>query len=137
MKKLDTESLKQFRDRFNIPLTDKELESVPYFRPSPDSPELVYMNERRKKLGGAIPKRRNKFESLDVPPLDVFSAQLKGSGKREISSTMAFVRILAALAKDKAIGERIVPIVPDEARTFGMEGMFCLLYTSPSPRDED
>jgi len=124
LKKLDLESLKQFRDRFNIPLTDKELETVPYFRPAPESPEMVYMNERRNQLGGVIPKRRTAFDPLNVPELDAFSAQLKGSGKREISSTMSFVRILSTLAKDKAIGQRIVPIVPDEARTFGMEGMF-------------
>ena len=124
LKKLDTQSLKQFRDRFNIPLSDKELETVPYYRPSPDSPELTYMRERREKLGGYIPRRRASFDQLDTPALDTFSAQLKGSGKREISSTMAFVRILSSLVKDKSIGKRVVPIVPDEARTFGMEGMF-------------
>ncbi len=124
LKKLDMESLKQFRDRFNIPLSDKELENVPYYRPAPDSPEISYMRSRREMLGGYIPKRRRESESLPVPALDAFSAQLKGSGKREISSTMAFVRILSTLVKDKEIGERIVPIVPDEARTFGMEGMF-------------
>jgi pyruvate dehydrogenase E1 component len=124
LKKLDTASLKQFRDRFNIPLSDKELETVPYYRPSPDSPEMVYMRNRRDNLGGFIPRRRADFDALETPKLEDFSAQLKGSGKREISSTMAFVRVLSTLVKDKAIGERIVPIVPDEARTFGMEGMF-------------
>lgn len=124
LKKLDTNSLRQFRDRFNIPLSDKELETVPYYRPSPDSPEMQYMKGRRDKLGGYIPRRRVTFEPLITPPLDAFSAQLKGSGKREISSTMAFVRVLSTLVKDKEIGSRIVPIVPDEARTFGMEGMF-------------
>ena len=124
LKKLDTQSLKQFRDRFNIPLSDKELETVPYYRPSPDSPEMAYMRERRAKLGGYIPRRRSSFDKLETPTIDAFSAQLKGSGKREISSTMAFVRILSSLVKDKNIGQRIVPIVPDEARTFGMEGMF-------------
>ncbi|MBT8148607.1 MAG: pyruvate dehydrogenase (acetyl-transferring), homodimeric type, partial [Gammaproteobacteria bacterium] len=124
LKKLDMQSLKQFRDRFNIPLTDKELETVPYYRPAPDSPELQYMNRRRDALGGSIPRRRNTIEALPTPPLDAYSAQLKGSGKREISSTMAFVRILSTLTKDKSLGPRIVPIVPDEARTFGMEGMF-------------
>ena len=124
LKKLDTQSLKQFRDRFNIPLSDKELEAVPYYRPSPDSPEMTYMRERREKLGGYIPRRRVSFDKLETPALDAFSAQLKGSGKREISSTMAFVCILSSLVKDKSIGKRIVPIVPDEARTFGMEGMF-------------
>lgn len=124
LKKLDTESLKQFRDRFNIPLSDKELESVPYYRPSPDSPEMVYMRSRREKLGGYIPRRRTEFKALTVPKIEDFSSQLKGSGKRDISSTMAFVRVLSTLVKDKEIGHRIVPIVPDEARTFGMEGMF-------------
>ena len=124
LKKLDMDSLKQFRDRFNIPLSDKELENVPYYRPSPDSPEMVYMRDRREQLGGFIPRRRTEFDALAAPKIDDFSAQLKGSGKREISSTMAFVRILSTLVKDKTIGDRIVPIVPDEARTFGMEGMF-------------
>ncbi len=124
LKKLDTDSLKQFRDRFNIPLSDSELETVPYYRPPPDSPEMIYMRERREALGGFIPRRRAQFDALQTPGIDAFSAQLKGSGKREISSTMAFVRILSTLVKDKTLGERIVPIVPDEARTFGMEGMF-------------
>ena len=124
MKKLDAESLKKFRDRFHIPLSDSELENVPYYRPAPDSPEMVYMRERRESLGGSMPQRRSNFEKLTIPKLDEFSSQIKGSGKREISSTMAFVRILSTLVKDKNIGSRIVPIVPDEARTFGMEGMF-------------
>lgn len=124
LKKLDVESLRNFRDKFNVPLSDKELETVPYYRPAPDSPEISYMLSRREALGGLIPKRRRVSESLSVPGLDDFSAQLKGSGKREISSTMAFVRILSTLVKNKEIGDRIVPIVPDEARTFGMEGMF-------------
>lgn len=124
LKKLDMQSLKQFRDRFNIPLNDEELESVPYYHPGPDSPEIKYMKKRRAALGGSIPWRRTDFESLETPALDVFSSQLKGSGKREISSTMAFVRILSSITKDKSLGKRVVPIVPDEARTFGMEGMF-------------
>ena len=124
LKKLDLQSLKQFRDRFNIPLTDKELESVPYYRPAPDSPELKYMHARRQALGGSIPRRRSTFEPIAAPDLNAFSGQLKGSGERAISSTMAFVRVLSTLTKDKVLGERVVPIVPDEARTFGMEGMF-------------
>jgi len=124
LKKLDLNSLKQFRDRFNVPLTDKQLESVPYYKPEPDSPEISYMRKRRESLGGQIPWRRNEFKKLDTPPLDAFAAQLKGTSKREISTTMSFVRILSILTKDKALGDRIVPIVPDEARTFGMEGMF-------------
>ena len=124
VKKLDVESLKRFRDRFDIPLSDKELETVPFYRPSSDSPEMKYMLEQRKKLGGFLPQRRAKGEVLNVPPLSLFDSVLKGSGKREISTTMAFVRLLTLLTKDKEIGERVVPIIPDEARTFGMEGMF-------------
>ena len=124
VKKLDIESLKGFRDRFDIPIADSELESFPYYRPPEDSPEMKYMRQRREKLGGFLPQRTENKEVLTAPELATFKAQLDGSGDREISSTMAFVRILTALAKDKKIGERVVPIVPDEARTFGMEGLF-------------
>jgi pyruvate dehydrogenase E1 component len=124
LKKLDMESLKAFRDRFGIPISDGELKNVPYYRPAPDSPEMRYMRERRETLGGQIPVRRNDFEALEVPSLEELGGQLKGSGKREISTTMSFVRTLSTLVKDKSIGSRVVPIVPDEARTFGMEGMF-------------
>ena len=132
LKKLDMESLKAFRDRFGIPVSDSELEHVPYYRPAPDSPEMRYMRDRREKLGGNIPSRKSHYEPLPIPELDSFNSQLKGSGKREISTTMAFVRLLSTLVKDKNIGDRVVPIVPDEARTFGMEGMFRQLgiYTS-------
>jgi len=124
VKKLNLEELKQFRDRFDVPLTDKEIEDVPYFRPAADSPEMLYLKERRASLGGSIPRRLSDTNKLNVPELSVFDSQLKGSGEREISTTMAFVRILATLVRDKQIGNRVVPIVPDEARTFGMEGMF-------------
>ena len=124
LKKLDMESLKAFRDRFAIPINDRELANVPYYKPDDDSPELRYMRERRAALGGQIPARRADLTSLETPPLAAFGNQLKSSGKREISTTMAFVRILSSLVKDADIGERVVPIVPDEARTFGMEGMF-------------
>ncbi|MGB1141495.1 MAG: pyruvate dehydrogenase (acetyl-transferring), homodimeric type, partial [Halioglobus sp.] len=124
LKKLDMESLKAFRDRFAIPINDRELANVPYYKPDDDSPELRYMRERRAALGGQIPARRADLTSLEAPPLAAFGNQLKSSGKREISTTMAFVRILSSLVKDADIGERVVPIVPDEARTFGMEGMF-------------
>ncbi len=136
LKKLDLESLKAFRDRFAIPISDSELKDVPYYRPAPDSPEMRYMRERREALGGLLPVRRAAMRKLDTPALEAFSNQLKGSGKREISTTMAFVRLLSALVKDKAIGERVVPIVPDEARTFGMEGMFRQLgiYSSVGQR---
>lgn len=124
VKKLDMESLKEFRDRFDIPLPDAQLETVPYYRPPENSPEMTYLLERRKSLGGFLPQRKNTFAALNIPGLAVLKTILEGSGKREISTTMAFVRIISTLIKDKDIGERIVPIVPDEARTFGMEGMF-------------
>ena len=124
IKKLDLEGLKSFRDRFGIPIADKELNDVPYYRPPSDSPELTYMRKRRELLGGPLPRRQSDFGSMDVPKLDAFQSLLKGTGDRSISTTMAFVRILSALIKDKSIGKHIVPIVPDEARTFGMEGMF-------------
>ena len=124
VKKLDLEGLKHFRDRFDIPLTDKQLEEVPYYRPQEDAPEMVYLRKRRQELGGFIPQRSEAQEALAVPGLEAFAAQLKGTGKRANSTTMQFVRMLATLARDKRIGKRIVPIIPDEARTFGMEGMF-------------
>ncbi|MGM0954167.1 MAG: pyruvate dehydrogenase (acetyl-transferring), homodimeric type [Pseudomonadota bacterium] len=132
LKKLDLDTLKDFRDRFAVPLKDDELEDVPYYRPAPDSPELVYMKKRRQELGGFYPKRNKDCQPLQIPDLDIFKQILEGSNGREISTTMAFVRILTALVKDKRIGKRVVPIVPDEARTFGMEGMFRQLgiYTS-------
>tara|TARA_R110001583_G_scaffold2477_2_gene18026 strand:- start:556 stop:3219 length:2664 start_codon:yes stop_codon:yes gene_type:complete len=143
VKKLGVEELKKFRDRFGVPISDEELKSVPYYRPAPDSPEMVYMRKNREKLGGYLPARQADFEALKIPGIDNFSAQLKATGKREISSTMAFVRMLSTLVKDKEIGPRIVPIVPDEARTFGMEGMFRQLgiYSSQgqryTPHDSD
>ncbi|MEM7220112.1 MAG: pyruvate dehydrogenase (acetyl-transferring), homodimeric type [Pseudomonadota bacterium] len=124
VKKLDLDELKYFRDRFNLPLSDAELESVPYYRPAPDSAEMQYMQRRRAELGGPIPQRLVVDENLEVPPLSAFKNQLGGTGERSNSTTMGFVRILATLVRDKQIGERVVPIVPDEARTFGMEGMF-------------
>lgn len=143
VKKLNLEELKQFRDRFDIPLADAQLEDVPYFRPPEDSAEITYMNKQRHALGGAIPQRVLDKTTLKVPGLEIFAAQLKGSGKRSISTTMAFVRILGSLIRDKSLGKRVVPIVPDEARTFGMEGMFRQLgiYSSVGqlyePEDSD
>ena len=143
VKKLSLDELKHFRDRFDVPLTDTELESVPYFRPADDAPEMKYFKAQREALGGAIPRRIVDPNRLQVPDLEAFNAQLQGSGERAISTTMAFVRILAALLRDKALGERIVPIVPDEARTFGMEGLFKQLgiYSSKGqlyvPEDSD
>ena len=124
VKKLDLDDLKQFRDRFDIPLSDSELESVPYYRPPSDSPEMVYMLEQREKLGGPIPSRIAAPSGFDIPSLEYLDNLLQGGGERKFSTTMGFVRILSTLLRDESIGKRIVPIVPDEARTFGMEGMF-------------
>lgn len=136
LKKLDIKSLKAFRDRFDIPISDAELENVPYYRPPADSPEMRYMLERRQALGGLLPRRRAAMDLLEIPPLTAFGNQLKSSGAREVSTTMAFVRMLSSLVKDADIGQRVVPIVPDEARTFGMEGMFRQLgiYSSVGQR---
>jgi len=142
-KKLDVEALKVFRDRFNIPIADKDIENVPYCKPADDSLEMEYLHEQRKKLGGYLPTRRTKSKPLQVPTLEAFKTQLEGTGDREASTTMAFVRILTALIRDKNIGKNIVPIVPDEARTFGMEGMFRQvgIYSSKgqlyTPQDAD
>jgi pyruvate dehydrogenase E1 component len=124
VKKLDVEALREFRDRFDIPLSDDELENVPYYRPPEDSTEIRYLKERRSALGGEMPGRKMDFESLKIPSIDAFENVTGGSGDREISTTMAFVRFLSALIKDETLGNLVVPIVPDEARTFGMEGMF-------------
>jgi len=124
-KKMGTSSIKAFRDRFAIPVPDDKLEEVPYVTFKEGSPELTYMRERRMALGGYLPARRRKAAPLEVPPLSAFEALLKASGAgRELSTTMAFVRILTTLVRDKKIGKYVVPIVPDESRTFGMEGMF-------------
>ena len=123
-KKVDIESLKKFRDRFDIPVNDKDLEKLPFFKPEEGSAEYKYLHSRREALGGYMPQRRAESFKVPVPPLETLKAILDGSGDREISTTMAFVRIISQLVKDKELGSRIVPIVPDEARTFGMEGMF-------------
>ncbi|HEX7342015.1 MAG TPA: pyruvate dehydrogenase (acetyl-transferring), homodimeric type [Rhodanobacteraceae bacterium] len=129
-KKMDAAAVRGFRDRFNIPLTDKQLEgdgpdAVPYYQPGPDSDEVKYMLERRRELGGFLPHRRVKSDqSLPAPSMDDFKSIIKGTGDREISNTMALVRGMNLLLRDKQIGPRVVPIVADEARTFGMEGMF-------------
>ncbi len=123
-KKMEPESLRQFRDRFQIPISDADMENLSFIRFSDDSEEMAYLRARREALGGYLPSRRQQSENLKVPPLSVFKGQLEGSAGREISTTMAFVRILATLLKDRTLGPRVVPIVPDESRTFGMEGMF-------------
>ena len=124
VKILNLDELKYFRDRFGIPLSDQEVESVPYYRPPKDSPEIKYLKSKRDQLGGYLPARFEHRESLKIPPLSTFKAQLDGTGDRAVSTTMSFVRLLSTLSRNKVIGERVVPIVPDEARTFGMEGMF-------------
>ena len=123
-KKLGDDALKEVRDRFNIPITDEEIAGLTFRKPDPDSEEMKYLQERRANLGGYLPARNSASPPLVVPPLEAFSSLLEGTGDREISTTMALVRMLTALVKDKNIGKHIVPIVPDEARTFGMEGMF-------------
>ncbi len=123
-KKMGEDALKAFRDRFNIPISDEEIADMPFYKPPEDSAEIQYLKARRKALGGYLPSRRINADPLPIPELKAFEAQLKGTGEREISTTMAFVRILTTLTRDKNIGKYIVPIVPDEARTFGMEGLF-------------
>jgi len=123
-KKMGTASIKAFRDRFELPIPDDKLEEVPFYRPPDDSPEMKYLRSRTEALGGWLPARRRRAAPLEVPPLAAFESQLKGTEEREISTTMAFVRILNAIIRDKKIGKYVVPIVPDESRTFGMEGMF-------------
>ena len=142
-KSMDIESLKKFRSRFDLPITDKEVEELKFYKPESNSAEMMYMSERRKVLGGSLPQRKTKGNALKIPKLENFSNLLTTTGDRKISTTMAFVRMLTALVKDKEIGKYIVPIVPDEARTFGMEGMFRQLgiYSSVGqlyePQDAD
>jgi pyruvate dehydrogenase E1 component len=123
-KKMTEDALLAFRDRFELPLTDEQVRNAEYYKPPDDSPEMRYLRECREALGGSLPVRRRSAERLPVPDLDLFGSQLTGTDDREISTTMAFVRVLAALLRDKQLGRHIVPIVPDESRTFGMEGMF-------------
>ena len=123
-KKMGEDALKAFRDRFNIPISDDDIAGTPFYKFPEDSKEMEYMRASREQLGGYMPVRSDSAEPLIVPGIEVFDALLKDSGEREISTTMAFVRMLSSLARDKNIGKHIVPIVPDEARTFGMEGMF-------------
>ena len=145
LKKLDLETIRDMRDRFNIPIADEQLESLPFYRPADDDPVMKYLQEHRRALGGYLPQRRRRaLRTLQVPALEAFDQVLKPTSEgREISTTMAFVRILTALLRDKGVGKKIVPIVPDEARTFGMEGMFRQLgiYSSEgqkyTPVDKD
>jgi pyruvate dehydrogenase E1 component len=123
-KKMGEQALRSFRDRFNIPIPDEEIASAPFYKPPEDSNEIKYLKERRAALGGPFPSRRTEVETLAIPPLENFRQLLEESGEREMSTTMVFVRFLTMLIRDKKVGKRVVPIVPDEARTFGMEGMF-------------
>jgi pyruvate dehydrogenase E1 component len=123
-KKMGEEALKVFRDRFQIPISDEQIKDTPFYRPAEDSEELRYLKSRREALGGPLPQRRVRTEPLQIPALNSFDRLLASTGEREISTTMAFVQLLQTLIRDKQVGHRVVPIVPDEARTFGMEGMF-------------
>src|SRR5213075_2618997 len=123
-KKLNEKELREFRARFGIPVSDEEIAETPFFRPAPDSSERRYLVNRRKKLGGFLPQRSASAEPLEIPKLDFFAELLKGSGKFEMSTTMGFVRILSLLVRNKTIGRQIVPIIPDEARTFGLDALF-------------
>ncbi len=142
-KKMGEEALRAFRDRFNIPIPDHQVADAPFYKPAADSPEMKYLQERRQALGGYLPIRSKTANPLDVPELTLFDSVLQGAGDRDISTTMAFVRLLNLLIRDPKIGQYIVPIVPDEARTFGMEGMFRTLgiYSSQGqlyePQDAD
>jgi pyruvate dehydrogenase E1 component len=142
-KKMGHNALREFRDRFQIPVSDEQLDDAPFFKPPEDSAEVKYMRARREALGGYLPQRRPEASPLTVPELSAFQNLMQDTGEREMSTTMVLVRLLTALARDKAIGKHVVPIVPDEARTFGMEGMFRQLgiYSSKGqlyrPEDAD
>lgn len=142
-KKMGEDALRAFRDRFNIPIPDSQIAEAPFYKPPEDSPEMQYLRERRQALGGYLPIRQKTAAPIEMPALSFFDSMLKGSGDREISTTMAFVRMLTALSRDDKMGKHVVPIVPDEARTFGMEGMFRQLgiYSSQGqlyePQDAD
>ncbi len=130
-KKLNEDEMREFRTRFSIPISDEQIAAAPFYKPADNSPEIQYIRERRKQLGGYVPSRIAIAEPHKTPPIEVFQEFLDGSGNREVSTTMVFVRILAKLLKDKELGKFIVPIVPDEARTFGMESLFrqCGIYS--------
>ena len=142
-KKLGEDEMIYVRNRFNIPLSDDDAAAGKYYKPTEDSPEMQYMHARRKELGGYLPARHHTAAPLEVPELSTFDVLLKGSGDKEMSTTMAYVRLLTILCRDKKMGKNVVPIVPDEARTFGMEGMFRQLgiYSSVgqlyTPQDKD
>lgn len=123
-KKMTIEQLRTFRDRFSIPVSDSKITEIPFYRPDDESPEIQFLRKQRDALGGDLPQRTHAFDPLSIPDLSAFTSVTQSSGDREISTTMAFVRILSTLLKEKDIGQRVVPIIPDECRTFGMEGLF-------------
>jgi len=123
-KKLDEEDLLYYRDRFDVPLTDEQVKNIQYYKPDVNSEEIKYLKDRRIKLGGNIPERSTFAKSIKTPPKDIFDSFMKSTGDKEMSTTMALVRMLTALLRDKNVSPRLVPIIPDEARTFGMEGFF-------------
>jgi pyruvate dehydrogenase E1 component len=123
-KKMTNDSLMQFRTRFDIPIKDEQIADMPFLKLPEGSEESNYLKARRAALGGFLPQRRRKSVALEIPPLSTFDRLLKDTGEREISTTMAFVQMLGMIVRDKNIGKQVVPIVPDESRTFGMEGMF-------------
>jgi pyruvate dehydrogenase E1 component len=123
-KKMNEQALLAFRDRFELELTDDQVKNISFYKPPEHSPEAEFIRERRAALGGSLPARRRRAAGLPTPDLDAFKSQLEGTGDREVSTTMSFVRILSTILRDKQLGKHVVPIVPDESRTFGMEGMF-------------
>ena len=124
VKHMELEDIRAFRDRFDVPIRDEDLEKLPYYRPDANSPEITYMRKQREKLGGFLPQRTEQWTALKAPDLDFFKTHLDGTGERTMSTTMALVRMMTQLIKDKTMGERVVPIIPDEARTFGIDGLF-------------
>ena len=123
-KKLDVDDLMYYRDRFDVPLTDEQVKNIEYYRPKENSEEIKYLKERRLKLGGHLPERSSFAKPIKAPPEDIFEIMMKSTGDKEMSTTMALVRMLTSLLRDKNVASRLVPIIPDEARTFGMEGFF-------------
>ena len=123
-KKLNEDEMLYFRRRFDIPISEETVHTASFYRPPEDAPEMRYLRERREVLGGSLPARSVPKITIEAPPLDLFAESVAGSQGREVSTTMAFVRILTLLLKDKALSRYIVPIIPDEARTFGMESLF-------------
>jgi pyruvate dehydrogenase E1 component len=121
---MNEKELREFRTRFGVPISDDEVAETPFYRPPADSPETIYLQERRKELGGNLPERRVTAPPLDVPKSDFYAELYKGSGKQAVSTTMAFVRLLSVLLRHKGVGRHLVPIIPDEARTFGLDALF-------------